>query len=209
MALEADWTVFPCKGLGKLEFGMSAAQVDTLSDTYGAVTGRTIDRIPDDILRDTLATFGDAMSEEEKHALIAVYAESAQSADSVTETRGDPGLILSYQADRLVEIMPARKQRPLFLDGRDIFALRELEPLALLERLNESPGRYADTEAAFDNLAISLDGFCVTDPDTGVRTLEETDERFQERTVALRQSPYVSEREIDRFIIHSFIGSTS
>jgi hypothetical protein len=207
MAVEADWTVFPCKGLGKLEFGMSPAQVDALSETYGAVTGRINDRIPDDILRETLQKFGDGLSDEEKQALIAAYADSGPSADGVTETRGDPGLVLRYQSDRLVEIMPACKQRPLFLDGRDIFSLRELEPLALLERLNEGPGRYADTEAAFDNLAISVDGFCVTDPATGVRTLDETDERFLGRTVALLPSPYLPEGEMDRFILHSVICS--
>jgi hypothetical protein len=208
MALEADWTVNPCKGLGRLEFGMSAAQVNTLSDTYGAVTGRTNDRIPDDLLRDTLETFGNAMSEEEKQALIAVYADSGPSVDSVTETRGNPGLVLRYEADRLVEIMPAIKQRPLFLDGKNMFALRDLEPLALLERLNESPGRYADTEAAFDHLAISVEGFCVTDSAGGVHILDEADERFQGRTVTLRSSPYLPEGDMHRFILHSVTGST-
>lgn len=208
MAVEADWTVFPCRGLGKLEFGMSPAQVDALSDTYGAVTGRGNDRVSDDLLRDTLEKFGDAMSDEEKQALIAVYVESGPSADSVTETRGNPGLVLRYQDDRLVEIMPAVEQRPLFVDGRDIFALRELDPLALLERLNGGPGRYADTEAAFDNLAISADGFCVTDPAAGVRPLDETDERFEGRTVTLRTEPYLPEDEMDRFTIHRVAGST-
>lgn len=202
-AAAADWTVFPGKGLGRLEFGMSAAQVDALSDAYGAVTGRMNDLVPDDILYDTLRAFGDAMSEDEKRAFIAAYEDNAPAADSVTETRGNPGLILSYRADRLVEIMPAISQRPLFVDGRDIFALRELEPLALLERLNGCPGRYAGTEAAFDNLAISVDGFCVTDPATGVRTLDETDERFLQRTVVLRSSAYRPVHEADRFIIHS------
>lgn len=208
MTKESDWTVIPRVGLGKLEFSMSAAQVDSLSDTYGVATARIDDRIPDDILRDTLEKFGDAMSEEEKHALIAVYTEGGPSADSVTETRGNPGLVLRYEADRLVEIMPAERHRPLILDGRDIFALPELEPLALLERLNEGPGRYADTEAAFDNLAISVDGFCVTDPTTGVRTLNEGDERFQGRTVTLRPSPYLPEGEMHRFILHTVTGST-
>ncbi|KHO26587.1 hypothetical protein QQ44_13105 [Mycolicibacterium setense] len=203
----ADWTVSPGKGLGKLEFGMSAARVDALSDTYGAVTGRGNDRIPDDILRDTLATFGDEMSEEEKQALIAVYAECGPAADSVTETRGNPGLVLRYEADRLVEIMPAQKQRPVFLDGTDVFSLRGLEALVLFERLNEGPGRYADTEAAFDNLAISVDGFCVTAPATGVRMLDEADERFQWRTVTLRPSPYLPEGEMGRFILHSVTGT--
>lgn len=208
MATEADWTILPRKGLGRLLFGMSLTQVDTLSDTYGAVTGRGNDRIADDLLLDTLKTFGDAMSEEEKQALIAAYAESGPAADSVTEIRGDPGLVLGYTADRLVEIMPARQQRPLFLDGKDIFSLRGMEPLSLLERLNDGPGRYASTEAAFDKLAISVDGFCVTDPATGVRVLNETDERFQGRTVTLRPTPYMPEGEADRFIIQKVIGNT-
>ena len=208
MAVDANWTVFPCVRLGKLEFGMSSAQVDALADIYGAITGRGNDRMPDDILHDTLETFGNAMSEEEKQAFIAAYADSGPSVDSVTEIRGNPGLVLRYEADRLVEIMPAVRQRPLFLDGTDIFSLRELEPLALLERLNESPGRYADTGAAFDNLAISLEGFCVTDPAAGVRTLDEAGERFQGRTVTLRPSPYQPELEMDRFILHSVTDST-
>jgi len=206
MAAEGDWTAFPRKGLGKLKFGMSPAQVDALSDTYGAVTGRGNDRISDDILRDTLEKFGGAMSEEEKQALIAVYAESGPSADSVTETRGDPGLVLGYKADRLAEIMPARKQPPLLLDGKDVLSLSALEALALLERLNGGPGRYASTEAAFDKLAISVEGFCVTDQAAGVRTLNEPDERFQGRTVTLRQNPYLPEGEMDRFVIHSVLG---
>lgn len=202
MAAAGDWTVFPRNGLGKLEFGMSSVQVDALSDTYGAVTGRGNDRVPDDLLRDTLEKFGDAMSEEEKQALIAVYAESGPSADSVTETRGNPGLVLGYRADRLVEIMPAKNQRPLILDGTDILSLSGLESLALLERLNGGPGRYADTEAAFDTLAVSAEGFCVTDGSARVSTLDESDERFVGRTVTLRPEPYLPEGEMDRYIIH-------
>ncbi len=132
---------------------------------------------------------GDAMSEEEKQALIAAYAESGPSADSVTETRGNPGLVLGYRADRLVEIMPAKNQRPLVIDGKDILSLSGLESLALLERLNGGPGRYSGTEAAFDNLAISANGFCVTDPAAEVRVLDDSDERFAGRTVTLRLEP--------------------
>lgn len=206
MSVDANWTVLPRVGLGQLEFGMSSAEVDALSDVYGAITGRGNDRVPDDILHETLGMFGNAMSDEEKRAFVAAYVDNGPSVDGVTEIRGNPGLVLRYKADRLVEIMPAVTQRPLFLDGTDIFSLRELEPLALLERLNESPGRYADTEAAFDNLAISLEGFCITDPATGVRTLDEADERFQGRTVTMRPSPYLPEREMDRFILHSVTG---
>jgi hypothetical protein len=196
--MNADWDVRPRRGLGRLEFGMSPAQVDALSATYGTVAGRGADRIPDDILRETLEMFGDAMSDDEKQALIAEYADNGPSADSVTETRGD--LVLRYEADRLCEIMPAGPRHPLFLDGSDVFALRGLEPLTLLERLNGSPGRYADTEAAFDNLAISVNGFGISDSTTGVLALDDADERFQGRTATLRAVPHLSERETHRYV---------
>ena len=207
MGSDDNWMILPRKGLGELKFGMSPAQVDALSDVYGTVTGRVDDRVPDAVLLDTLEKFGDALSEEEKQSLIAAYEESAPPADSVTETRGEPGLVLGYRRSRLVEIMPAVDQRPLFLDGTDVFALPGLEPLALLERMNGGPGRYAGIEAAFDELALSVDGFCVTDPvDGGVHALEETDERFLQRTVMLREEPYRPEGEMGRFIVHRVSG---
>lgn len=199
MATEADWTISPGKGLGQLQFGMSPAQVDALSGTYGAITGRVSDRIPDNVLRDTLEKFGDAMSEEEKRELLAMYAEHSPPSDSVTEARGEPGLVLKYIADRLVQIMPAKKQRPLFLDGQDLFALSAQEALILLEQRNGEPGRYATTAALFDKLAISVEGFCLTDPAGDVRFLTESDEDYQERTVTLREQPYVPEGETVQF----------
>lgn len=183
---------------------MSAAQVDALSGTYGTVTGCGADRIPDDILRDTLAKFGDAMSEDDKQALIAVYAESGPSADRVTEVRGNAGLVLSYLADSLIEIMLGAAQRPVLLGGQDIFSLTGSAALTHLERLNGGPGRYCGTEAAFDDLAISADGFCITDPAADVRTLDGSDERFVARTFTLRPEPYRPEGEMDRFVYRSF-----
>ncbi|BBY31796.1 hypothetical protein [Mycolicibacterium sediminis] len=201
MAAETDWTIRPRKGLGRLEFGMSPAQVDALSATYGTITGRGADRVADDLLRETLAMFANAMSDDDKQALVAEYADHGPAADSVTETRGD--LVLRYEGGRLCEIMPAGPRHPLFLDGRDVFALRGLEPLELLERLNEGPGRYADTEAVFDNLAISVNGFGVSDSTTGVLALDDSDPRFQERTAILREVPYLPEQEMHRYVLHS------
>ena len=193
MATDADWTIRPRVGLGRLEFGMTPAQVDALSTTYGALTGRGADRVDDDMLRETLAMFGDALSDDEKQAFIAEYTGSGPSSDSVTETRGD--LVLRYETDRLREIMPAHPRRPLFLDGSDLFALAGLDALRLLERCNQAPGRYADTAAAFDGLAISVDGFGAHDPTAGVLGLDDSDERFRQRTVLLRDLPYEQEKQ--------------
>ncbi len=181
---------------------MSPAQVDALSATYGACTGRAADRVADDMLRETLAMFGDALSDDEKRAFIAEYTDNGPPANSVTETRGD--LVLRYEADQLCEIM--HSGRPLFLDGRDIFALAGLAALRLLERLNGGPGRYADTEAAFDDLAISVDGFSAHDPSTGVVALGDSDERFRQRTVLLRDLPY--RQETQRFTVQSLPPAT-
>jgi len=204
MTAEADWTIRPREGLGLLEFGMSPAQVHSLSATYGTVTGRGADRVADDMLLETLEMFGDAMSDDEKQAFIAAYADDGPPADGVTETRGD--LVLRYEADRLCDIMSAGSRHPMFLDGTDIFALRGLETLELLERLNDGPGRYADTEAAFDELAISLNGFAVSDPTAGALPLDDADERFRERTVTLRAVPYLPDREVHRFVRHSVLS---
>jgi len=204
MTSESDWTVHPRSGLGRLEFGMSPAQVDALSAIYGVITDRGADRVADEMLRETLAMFGDAMSEDEKQAFIAEYTGSGPSADSVTETRGD--LVLRYEADRLCEIMPAHPRRPLFLDGSDLFALAGLDVLRLLERYNQGPGRYADTEAAFDELAISVHGFSVHDSAAGVLALDDSDERFRQRTVMLRGIPY--EQETQRYTVRSLPPAT-
>ena len=202
MATDADWTIRPRLGLGRLEFGMSPVQVDALSSTYGARTGRGADRVTDDMLRETLAMFGDAMTDDEKRAFIAEYTGGGPSSDSVTETRGN--VVLRYEADRLCEIMHSR--RPLFLDGRDLFALSGLDALRLLQRLNAGPGRYADTEAAFDELAISVDGFSVHDSASGVLALDDGDERFRQRTVTLRDLPY--QPDTHRYTVHSLPPAT-
>lgn len=205
MLPEADWTIRPTQGVGRLEFGMSAAQVDALSDVYGVVSGRGNDRASEDLLRETLEMFGGEMTAEEKDALIAMYTESGPAADAVTETRGEPGLVLGYEADRLVQIMLAVDQRPLLLDGRDLLSLSAVEVLTLLEQRNGGPGRYADTGASFDNLAIVVDGFSLTQGG-GVQTLRESDARFPQRTVTVRQRPYLPEGELDTFVAHGFVN---
>lgn len=205
VSTEGDWVIHPGRGVGQLEFGMSAAQVDELSDVYGAVTGRGSDRASDALLRETLEMFGGAMTAEEKDALIAVYAESGPAADAVTETRGDPGVVLGYEADRLVQIMPALGQRPLLLDGRDLLSVSAPEALRLLEQRNGGPGRYADTEASFDDLAISVEGFSLVQGAHGVQPSDAGDERFSGRTVTVRQHPYLPVGEMDRFITYRFI----
>jgi len=60
-----------------------------------------------------------------------------------------------------------------------------------------------DLNAAFDNLAISVNGFGVSDSTTGVLALDDSDERFQERTATMREVPYLPEQEMHRYVLHS------
>jgi hypothetical protein len=199
-----DWTLRPGTGLGRLTFGMSPVEVDAYADVYGAVESRMADRASDDLLHETLALFGDGLSDEDKQAFIAAYVEHGPPSESVTETRKDSGLVLGYLADRLVEIMvPAHC--PVVLGGQNLLSLEAAQALELLERANGGPGRYAGAEAAFDGLALSIDGFCVTDPAAGVRILDSDDERFPARTVMARSAPYAPENEIARFRTHSVL----
>lgn len=202
---EGDWTIRPGQGVGRLDFGMSAARVDALSDVYGTVTGRGSDGAPDALMYETLEMFGGAMTAEEKEALVAGYAEIGPATDAVTETRGRPGLVLGYEGDRLVQIMPASGQGPVLLDGRDLLSVTALEALRLLEQRNGGPGRYSGTEASFDGLAISLEGFSLVQGGHGVRPLESGDERFSRRTVTVRRHPYLPAEELHRFVTHSFV----
>lgn len=200
----ADWALVPGKGLGGLEFGMSPSQVDALAEVYGPLESRMGDGLTDDLLHETLQLFGDGLSDQEKQDLIAAYAEHGPSSQSVTETRKGSGLILTYMTDRLTEIMvPATS--PVMLAGADLLSLGPAQALALLERLNGAPGRYADTEAAFDALALSVDGFCVTDRAAGVQILDAADERFRARTIVARSTPYLPEDERERFRIYSVL----
>ena len=204
MTMADDWTLRPGTGLGRLTFGMSPTEVDAHADVYGVVESRMADRASDELLNETLALFGDGLSDEDKQAFIAAYAEQGPSADSVTETRRDSGLVLGYRSERLVEIMVA-PQRPVFLEGQNLLALEPAQALALLERANGGPGRYATTEAAFDGLALSVDGFCVTEQTAGVRILDSDDERFHTRTVMARSAPYAPDDEAERFRTHSVL----
>ena len=198
-----DWTAHPRQGLGRLEFGMSTQQVQALTEVYGAALSQTVERIPGATLLETLAMFGDAMSAAEKAELMAVYAELAPAGDAVSEVR-DCGLVLGYEADALSQIsVPATM--PLLLDEHDLFSVNAMDAPMLLERLNDAPGRYASDEAAFDNLAISVTGFCEVSDDA-VRALTAADETFGQRTVTLRAVAYHPENEAGRFITHRLLS---
>jgi hypothetical protein len=136
MSDEENWRIKPLKGLGQLEFGMTPQQVDKFGSIYGAATFRGPDRASDDLVKETLEKFGSGLSEEEKKELLTLYQEKGPPADSISETRGsDQRLMLSYKADRLVEIMAVRDTTKLNYDGISVF---EANPRDLIRHMSES-----------------------------------------------------------------------
>ncbi len=165
------------------------------------------DRVPDDLLRDTLEKFGDAMSEEEKQALITVYAESGPSADSVTETRGNPGLVLGYRLTASSRSCLQRISAHWFSTARTSCRSADWSrwrcwsgSMAALAATPE-PRRRSTTSPSRRMASVSPTG------QAGVRALDNSDERFVGRTVTLRPGPYLPEGEMDRFIYRTCAGS--
>ena len=199
-----SWSILPKAGLGALRFGAKSSDIDKLKSVYGAIVNRRADRIPDAILQETLAQFGGALSEKEKQEMLQMYAQHGPSASSVSEVRGKAGLSLTYEAEGLVAIMLNRRHQRATLAGERVFALSARDVLVSAERLNNAPGRYRATQAAFDNIALSLDGFSVAEQGRSVEIMPGSNERFVERTIELRAEPYVPRDELREFVVRSF-----
>lgn len=136
-----NWRLEPKVGLGELKFGMSRSQVDRFTSIYGASKGGAADRIPDDILHDTLAELGEGLTEEEKQEILEAYQESGPSSAAETEVRGDKDrLVLTYQSDHLVEILADRSTRLLKFDDKPVFEGSPIEVVRHIATiLGESP----------------------------------------------------------------------
>jgi hypothetical protein len=180
-----NWEILARSGLGQLKFGDSRAAVDALEDVYGAVTRQASDRIPDSTLQDTLAQFGSDLIDEEKQALLALYAESGPDASSVTEVHGDHGLVLRYEQDRLVEITLSTDHSLSNLSGKNVFLLSAREVLATAESLNKTPGLYHGATAAFPSLGLIFEGFSLTGRQSAPKLLDSSDERFIGRSIGV------------------------
>jgi hypothetical protein len=202
---EDNWKILPKLGLGRLQFGARFLEIEKFAGIYGNVDGKSSDRISDSILRETLEQFGDDLTAEEKQEISELYEQKGPSSSSSTEVRGAGGLVLGYEDGRLSTIMMNVEHNAVTLDNQQIFSLPTRTALLLIETLNRAPGRYRSTQAAFDNISISLDGFSDTDKNRLVSPMLVTDERFANRTVELRAVPYLPADELDKFVKHSFL----
>ncbi|MBB5574613.1 MULTISPECIES: hypothetical protein [Rhizobium] len=124
------WQIIPRAGIGELKFGMPQPETDKYAGVYGKVLRSGSDRIPDSILQDTLAQFGNSLSEIEKQALLELYSEASPDSTSVTEVRENHGLVLRYEKDRLVEIILSIDHKLANLDAKGVFVLPPEQVLA-------------------------------------------------------------------------------
>ena len=180
-----SWEFRPQKGVGHLLLGATRAEVDALSDVYGAAESRTQDRIPDSILQDTLRE-GD-LTDEERAEILALYSELGPTESSTTEVRRSGGLVLRYEADKLVEILVSPQNAP-FRFGRDrtIGSAPALEVARAIEALVGQAGFFEGTTAWFPAVGIIMEGFLTLRDDALVPL--DGDEEFDERSFLILPS---------------------
>lgn len=200
-ALHDDWRIEPRRGIGRLTFGLLPAEVEAFGAIYGA-PGRIAQSHSAADLETVIATqhLESALSAAE----IAMLRRLAVEADlySTQVLQGAGPTVLDYREGRLASVMVEPRSGPVAFLDKPVFELSARDTLLLFETANEGPGRYRSTEAAFDQLAISLDGFSAAGAG-GVRLLSAKDYDFKQRSITLRAEPYRPENEIAQFVTHS------
>lgn len=197
-----SWQLVPRKGLGKLDFGMSPSEVAFFEDEYGK-----LDRVvgaPDlsSSVEETIRMFGSSFSPEDIAALRKQAAEQASAARR-TEVRMGGAVVLDYEQGRLAAIQLSPEANMLEMAGSKVFLMSAKQLIELLERENGMPGRYRLNEASFDQLAVSLNGFTKLVSETDFEILADDDPLAAEKTLTLREKPYVS-GETGYFVISAF-----
>ncbi|MFE0015947.1 hypothetical protein ACFWXH_13950 [Mesorhizobium sp. NPDC059054] len=201
--MNADWLISPHHGIGRLAFGLSPEAVAALASLYGEPGPLMSQADVADDVEAVIAQQGASMSEE---TIAAVRRAARELANFATQnlTKGQIPILLEYRDDRLDGVTVEARHKQARYDGKLVFALGAREVLSLFERANGAPGRYRSSEAAFDNIAVSLFNFTATSPRGEVRALAEADADFRDRSVTLRRQPYRPADELDQFVTFSF-----
>ncbi len=199
------WRIEPMRGVGALTFGLSPADVATLSDGYGAPSPLMSQAHVADDVEKVFAELGlaNAISAED---LAAIRAAAAGQAKLATQTLFGAGpTLLEFEEQRLSCVMVEPACGPATFEGRAVFDMSASDALRQFESANGGPGRYRSTEAAFDALAVSLTGFSVCSADGSIRPSSPDDEDFAGRSIAVRHAPYRPDSEIGQFVTRSFL----
>lgn len=200
--MDNEWTIKPKNGFGPITFGMTPADVATISKVYGSLDTVTEDADLTANMDDTFALFAEFASEEDIAAVRSAVEEKA-SKKGRQEIYDNGRIFIIYEAGRVVSVMTASREERTNLSDVSVYDLTGLELLQLLEKANGAPGRYRSTGAAFDNIAVVTDAFSIVN-NGKVTPLAKSDERYAERTIEVRAEPYNPPDEAESWMMHSF-----
>ncbi|WP_244475817.1 hypothetical protein [Methylobacterium sp. Leaf93] len=202
--MNPDWRVVPHIGIGRLVFGLTPEKVAAVADpVYGVPTPLIRGAAAAADTEGLIAQLGPSLSAADISAIRQAAIDLA-SLDRQNLEKDRTPILLEYRDGRLDGVtVEARHAETQFRNER-IFSLKAREVLRLFERANGAPGRFRSTEAAFDNLAVSLFAFSRVSPDGKVLVLRADDPDFAERSVTLRRTPYRPANEMDQFVTASF-----
>lgn len=201
--MNADWLIAPHHGIGRLTFDLSPQAVAAMAPLYGEPSPLISQA---DVVSDVeaiIAQQGASMSQE---TIAAVRSAARGMADFATQnlTKDQVPILLEYRDGKLDGVTVEARHAQVNYAGKLLFTLSAREVLALFERANGGPGRYRSSEAAFDNIAVSLYNFSITTSQGKVRALSQADADFRERSITLRRQPYRPAEELDQFVTFSF-----
>ena len=203
--MDQEWTLVPKDGLTQLKFGMSVSDAAKLSEIYGAVEAASTNPITPGVADDNDDFLSKYFSDDELAKDKDHVDDSADDATVVTQTLAGSSLVLDYLNGRLESIIASEQADQINLSGERIFQMESDKLLRLLESANGSPGRYDSTGAAFDNIAMYLDGFTETNSDGKVIILTRSDDRFESRTITARHERYQINDFLPEGKIQSFL----
>lgn len=201
--MNADWLIAPHHGIGRLTFGLTPDEVASMAPLYGEPSPLMQGSDSASATEEVIAQFGATMSEE----TIAILRQAARDLENFASqnlTKDGLPILLEYRDGRLDGVTVEAGHGEAHFEGQRVFELDALEVLALFERANGAPGRYRSTEAAFDNIAVSLFSFTITSPKGEVRPIPDSNPDFADRSVTLRRKPYRPAHELDQFVTFSF-----
>lgn len=202
--MQSDWEIKPRVGLGKLNFGMTRADVATFEEIYGSVEGTFDTKQLTASFDETAKLFGEFFSADDIAAVRDVV-EKKEAEDHQVETLDTSGLVLDYHNGRLVSVVVSERNAEVHLGGQPLFRLNPREALVVLEKANGRAGRYQATGAVFDGLAITCDGLSIVTDERTVEPLEDPSEHVETRTVTVAASPNPPDGA-GSDIVHSFVS---
>ncbi|NJO32627.1 MAG: hypothetical protein HC869_05335 [Rhodospirillales bacterium] len=178
-----DWTIRPNVGLGRLRFGTTPAEVDQLTETYGAVNSRRSLAPPVDVTESTIELLKHMLTEEQISSFReASEAQRTSLSGLVQEIRGH-GLQLTYKNDRLDSLFAEWKTANINFEGHYLFTSNPIPAFLALQSANNAAPIVNDTDIYFANLHLGVYGFMDLNSNGRLVLREVENERGGERSI--------------------------